>query len=398
MQYIENQIEARIPTLIKRHKTTYKNTETLRKAFVRDYSRKKIHSMNLDDYVIGKGSSYRTFCYRIECETDSMGRIKGAQASKFGVYYGRTKNDSNKIYRCSNVWGGNHGTGFNKIKESIINLLIAADNNDINAIIENRISPMLKGKILFIYHPNQYAPVYAETHLRHFIAELNIPDSFRSNAEMQCAIMKYRQGIPSLMAQPVYLWMTLLYDLFGYPDQNKSPAMSSRMPLLTDAVRSVEVIDGLPPINSTDTTTARIEGKGLWNADADRKKRIGNRGEAIVLEYERQRLCSAGKEKLAEQINHIAQTNDSAGYDILSYDNDGTERSIEVKATSASNINQGFFISANELEKSESLQNYHLYIVTSATTKNPKIYRIPKPNFHSNSFNLSPIAFKVTLK
>ena len=46
-------------------------------------------------------------------------------------------------------------------------------------------------------------------------------------------------------------------------------------------------------------------------------KKIGNRGEQIVIQAERLRLINEGRKDLANKVKHIAQTNDRAGYDIL---------------------------------------------------------------------------------
>ncbi|GMQ55828.1 hypothetical protein AN1V17_02200 [Vallitalea sediminicola] len=71
------------------------------------------------------------------------------------------------------------------------------------------------------------------------------------------------------------------------------------------------------------------------NAD---KKRIGNLGEAIVLNYEKQRLKSEGLHKLAEKIEHSAVVKgDGLGYDIKSYSSDGKPLFIEVKKQSKIN-------------------------------------------------------------
>ena len=73
-----------------------------------------------------------------------------------------------------------------------------------------------------------------------------------------------------------------------------------------------------------------------------------------MLELERRRLKEAGRAKLAARVKHTAQTDDSAGFDILSFELDGRERPIEVKATSAARMDHGFFISTNELAQADS--------------------------------------------
>jgi hypothetical protein len=53
-----------------------------------------------------------------------------------------------------------------------------------------------------------------------------------------------------------------------------------------------------------------------------------------VLKHERERLDSAGRSDLASKALHIAELEgDGAGYDVRSFELDGTPRFIEVKTT-----------------------------------------------------------------
>ena len=93
-----------------------------------------------------------------------------------------------------------------------------------------------------------------------------------------------------------------------------------------------------------------------------RNRSLGKAGEKFVLGFEHERLSRAGKVRLAEKIEHIADTRgDGAGYDIHSFEVDGRDRLIEVKTT-AYGIETPFFVSSNELSFSrESSSNYVLY-------------------------------------
>ena len=63
-------------------------------------------------------------------------------------------------------------------------------------------------------------------------------------------------------------------------------------------------------------------------------KELGLKGEMFVLALERDRLTAAGRKDLANKIVHTSQEiGDGAGYDITSYDLDGSLRHIEVKTT-----------------------------------------------------------------
>jgi len=55
-------------------------------------------------------------------------------------------------------------------------------------------------------------------------------------------------------------------------------------------------------------------------------------------------LRERGGPELAKQVRHVSQETDIEGYDILSFDQNGTVRYIEVKATSAANLSRGFYV------------------------------------------------------
>ena len=401
-QDMQEQIELYVPSLAEEQKERWKNAEKLRLDFVRDFSPAKIQSMQLDDFVIGKGSNNRSFCYRLERETDDLGRILGANAFKFGVYYGSTKTDSTVKYRFANKWGTTIEEAFLSVKKEILNLLQSAERKDIDELNNNRLSPMVKGKLLFIYYPDKYAPIYSRDHLEFFTAELNLHANPKSSVEMQRALMEYRATWPMLMEYSVVLFMHFLYQIFPQVKKPSSPAAheATSLPLLDQAIAGARFIDQMPPVTTPKTKMSEKEEtapKIDYIERQKQRKRIGNRGEAIVKSMEEKRLRDEGRPDLAQKIKHISDKSDKEGYDILSFDADGTSRHIEVKATSASNLDRGFYISSNELGKSKSLPNYHIYFVFSAMSKNPRILPVPQPNLESSQYNLDPVAYHVTV-
>jgi hypothetical protein len=88
---------------------------------------------------------------------------------------------------------------------------------------------------------------------------------------------------------------------------------------------------------------------------------LGLAGEKFIVDFEKARLRQLGKELLAERIEHIAITEgDGAGFDIRSFEVDGTDRFIEVKTT-AYGKQTPFIISRNEIAVSEFHRHrYHL--------------------------------------
>jgi hypothetical protein len=93
-----------------------------------------------------------------------------------------------------------------------------------------------------------------------------------------------------------------------------------------------------------------------------RNRSLGSAGEEFVVNFERARLIHAGRESLAAKIEHTSRVRgDGDGFDILSFEECGRERLIEVKTTKYGRETP-FFVSRNELVVSEARADlYHLY-------------------------------------
>ena len=108
-----------------------------------------------------------------------------------------------------------------------------------------------------------------------------------------------------------------------------------------------------------------------------RNQSLGAAGEALVMDYERLRLESAGKDHLACNIEQVSRTvGDRAGFDIRSYECSGQDRFIEVKTTRYGR-HTPFYISAGELRFSNShADSYHLYRLFGFR-KMPGLFTLP---------------------
>lgn len=101
------------------------------------------------------------------------------------------------------------------------------------------------------------------------------------------------------------------------------------------------------------------------------QKVLGFSGELMVLNYEREELNSKGMKHLAEKVRHVSEEDgDGAGYDILSFELDGTKKYIEVKTTTGGKTTP-FIVTENEVKFSElNSSNYYLYRVFDFDKKN----------------------------
>ncbi len=97
--------------------------------------------------------------------------------------------------------------------------------------------------------------------------------------------------------------------------------------------------------------------------------------------------------------NKIIKVGDdpSYGYDILSFDEQGNEKHIEVKTSSHGDIDKvDFYITSNEYSKLKTDPYYFIYYVCGMNNRNRKIVILTLSNLEKASFE--PIAYKITAK
>lgn len=93
-------------------------------------------------------------------------------------------------------------------------------------------------------------------------------------------------------------------------------------------------------------TARRIDN---WEEINKKRKMTGLKGEEIAVVIEQEFFESIGRKDLAEKVRHIsAEDGDGLGYDVLSFFENGKEKYIEVKSTTAS-LGSSFYLSRNEL-------------------------------------------------
>ncbi len=112
-------------------------------------------------------------------------------------------------------------------------------------------------------------------------------------------------------------------------------------------------------------------------AQEARNRSLGRAGELFVMQIEARRLHDAGKKALSERIEHVAATQgDGLGFDVLSFDESGRERLIEVKTTAFGELTP-FFVSRNELARSEAdAERYHVYRLFDFRDQ-PRLFDLP---------------------
>jgi hypothetical protein len=133
---------------------------------------------------------------------------------------------------------------------------------------------------------------------------------------------------------------------------------------------------------------------------AKESARTGLVGEELVLQWEKDRLIKEGYDNLVEQIKWISKQTDTYGYDIESFQiqPNGEQKRIfiEVKTT-VSKYDTDFFVSANEVEKSNQLgSEYWVYRIFDCDSESPKLYKVKGKI--SDNFEIDPVNFIARLR
>jgi hypothetical protein len=145
--------------------------------------------------------------------------------------------------------------------------------------------------------------------------------------------------------------------------------------------------------------------KGVSIPGAPRKRRLsksaqktGNDGEKLVLKNEKDRLRKAGKDDLAEKVEHLAAVGKTPGYDIESFNPDGSRRRIEVK--SGVGTKSVIELTRNEKKKAEEYGEEYVIAIVERIYRKPTVAFIVNPASKSwwNENNPSPLIWELDLR
>ncbi len=382
----------------------FKKISKLREIFTKDYTTKIISSLNIDDFVIGKGKP--TFCNRIENELNGWGNMHGSPAKKFGIYYGVSGKDKEREYRIGKAsFGATIDEAFNSVVACIIELI--ENEDDYELLKRNFISPMFKGKILSIYHPKKFLNIFSAAHLNYFINMLALENSSKSELDKQKILLDFKNNDSVMNRWSIFEYSEFLYYTFGRPNNEvKDNDLSIELdgyklkdfpPIEDINIKFVDLkTDEFPKSGGKKNKKSK---KNNYSEQSKRFKIIGDRGEQIVVVAERQYLIDNGRADLSKKVDQISKRDDTVGYDIQSYDKDGNEKYIEVKSTLRPVGLINIYISGNELLIAENKNNYYFYIVYDVGDTTPSIWKIKGTDFLSDSnIEKKPILYKIKLK
>ncbi len=205
-----------------------------------------------------------------------------------------------------------------------------------------------------------------------------------------------------LSKNPVHFTWRLLNwplpsDVRSHFSAHIRPALSPLYHPEPEQTQPGTLTEGLPPKATQKTGKGGKGAKGGivdWAAREQRNRDLGLAGELLVMAHEQKRLRDAGRNDLAARVEHVALSDSAAGYDILSFELDGSEKFIEVKTTTGP-ASTSFYISENEVNVSRQLQElYWLYRVHSYSREKNSAAFYVKNGDVSKGFELTPTTYK----
>ncbi len=372
----------------KSHKSHYTMLENKRKEFVKKYDKQAITNLSIENFAVGKKPTNKeSFCYLLEFETAELGRINGATSKKYGLYI----NKKTQEYIIKKAFSS-PDDAMAQLKTSILELLVTGKTQDIEKIKKNILTPMVKGKILFMYYPKIYLNIFSEELVDYYLkkVDLYLGNENLNVIDKRFLLVKFKNEDSIMKTWNMFEFSSFLEYTFDVPVKRKNlpPELKEFADETYPDIKSVK--PNVRIISTSDladffesTKIQKIKQKNIqrnYIRDVYLNTQRGERGEQIVIKHEKEFLKKAKRKDLAYKVKQISREDNAAGYDVLSYDENGNEKYIEVKATVGQLCNEILFhISEGERKKAKSLNNYWLYVVFNIKDNTPDIICIKNP-------------------
>lgn len=209
-------------------------------------------------------------------------------------------------------------------------------------------------------------------------------------------------GVPYIRGyKPLYNYQRLLFDIVADVVNNDHKIISaidveSQMSIAIPTVDELLTLLEEPPKPSRAKEELAVYAAKRKPVKIDyiqkeyKNQNLGRAGEEFALRYEKARLIHYGMDNLADRVEHIAVHDDTAGFDIRSFNEYGKDRFIEVKTTTCGK-EFPFYLSKNEVVKSSELSdNYFLYRLFNFREK-PRMFQLQ--GALERSCNLQPVSY-----
>ncbi len=375
---------------------------SLRNEFLEKFPIKSLETITIEQYALGLDATYKdSFCYWLETRLQMFGDIHGSTAAKFGVYFGKRGDDIENKWR----WTKWTNESFENVRRELNYLVRAGNEMDFDAIEQNPFSKMFKGKILAVYFPDRYLNIYSYEHIKYFLKQLGVVEYPPIELAKQ-KLLQIKNSNSVMRGWNNLKFSNFLYTYFSEVKRKDAEEINEETPEIIGKTLSFQKSTGeyrpaKQPVISVVTTegTKRKPYKPDYQKASEYKQKTGREGEIAVLDFEKETLIASGRQDLAGKVIRVSETDDSLGYDILSFDSvTGEEKHIEVKTTSgAKNNSVDFYITDNELKHLKEDSHYSIYYISGIYGNNPKIKELNVEQLRNKIAELSsPVLYKVS--
>jgi 5-methylcytosine-specific restriction enzyme B len=150
------------------------DAKRLHNEFIEKFPLEEISNMTLEQYALGR-TKRDSFGWWLEYNTIPLGSIKGGSAAKHIIYFRKKDNQWQYPSQFANV-----EQAWEQLKKDILNLIDSYEGETFEGIEEDNLlysANMLKGKILYMYHPDKLLTIYNGNHLKKFLIELGVNET-----------------------------------------------------------------------------------------------------------------------------------------------------------------------------------------------------------------------------
>jgi 5-methylcytosine-specific restriction protein B len=196
---------------------TYSNekmsqAESLRRQFLERFPASGLGDLTLEKYSLGLEPKENSFCYWLEFKTYELGSIAGGSAYKFAVYFDKDE----KKFKSTDKYKSPEDA-FASVKSGILELVRLGSEGrfvDCENVPPFNTMAVIRGKILNMYYPEQFLPIFSLDHLKDFCLQFDILADYDSQTSMNLALLKFKQGNPVMTEWSNDKFMTFLYEKF----------------------------------------------------------------------------------------------------------------------------------------------------------------------------------------
>ena len=129
-------------------------------------------------------------------------------------------------------------------------------------------------------------------------------------------------------------------------------------------------------------------------------QKIGDRGEELVLRNEIEKTKGWGlPNETLSKVRRVSLESDDYGFDILSFDQEGNERYLEVKTTKTNGKNFSFILTRNEFETAKYYGKRYSFVIVFDILSNPRIWYMGNPFVEEPyKVKIQPTQYRVDIK